>query len=68
MFDIATGIIGAPDSIANRAIPVRPLYKRPSGDLVPSGYIPKQFPSASTFNPVISAASDRRPPDLSTGT
>ena len=31
------GTTGTPDSIAIRAIPVLPLYRRPSGDLVPSG-------------------------------
>ena len=37
VLNMAIGITGAPDSMASLAIPVRPLYKRPSGERVPSG-------------------------------
>ncbi|CNJ41545.1 Uncharacterised protein [Mycobacterium tuberculosis] len=44
---IATGITGTPVSSASRASPVLPLYSRPSGDRVPSGYIPSSLPFSS---------------------
>jgi hypothetical protein len=35
--DSATGMTGRPDFSASQPTPGRPRYKRPSGDLVPSG-------------------------------
>ncbi len=53
---IATGITGIPVSSARRASPVLPLYSRPSGDRVPSGYMPSSLPSSSRRLAVSSAA------------
>jgi hypothetical protein len=35
--DMATGMTGSPDFSASQPTPGRPRYRRPSGDLVPSG-------------------------------
>ena len=53
---IATGITGTPVSSASRASPVLPLYSRPSGERVPSGYMPSNLPSSRTRLAVSSAA------------
>ena len=53
---IATGMTGTPVSSASRASPVLPLYSRPSGERVPSGYMPSSLPWSSSRLAVSSAA------------
>ena len=53
---IATGITGTPVCRASRASPVLPLYNRPSGERVPSGYMPINLPCSNTCSAVLSAA------------
>ncbi len=53
---IATGMTGTPLSRATLASPVLPLYSRPSGERVPSGYMPSSLPSARIRCAVVSAA------------
>ena len=52
---IATGITGTPLVSATRASPVLPLKRRPSGERVPSGYMPSSLPSPRMRSAVVSA-------------
>src|SRR5574337_128540 len=53
---LTTGITGTPVCNASRPNPVLPLYNRPSGERVPSGYIPSSLPLANSRSAVSSAA------------
>src|SRR5580693_3341961 len=53
---IATGITGTPVCRASLPMPVLPLYSLPSGERVPSGYMPSNLPSPSSRSAVRSAA------------
>ena len=64
---IPTGKIGQPILVANRAAPVRPLYKLPSRLRVPSGNMPNNSPRLRTSSAASSAAWLFSPPDRSIG-
>ncbi|CAM3719779.1 hypothetical protein TSST111916_02725 [Tsukamurella strandjordii] len=63
----AIGTIGVPVASATRTAPVLPLYSRPSGERVPSGWMPQAPPSCTIFVAASSAGEEAVPPLRSTG-